>query len=1828
MSVNQINTNPNGNNNARERDVRQLNSTEWQLSNANTISKTNLDERQMNRTAAIVRDIGDQKQFLPDNAATYRIDTEERNNKEIADFDVTSARIIERFERKLKSIEDFQKLVFDDANPAAVDPKKFPGDPAVLSGLDFGFVKTQKDNLKTLTDDMSAIQGILKNGTDKKTVREEIQKKWNIALPAGDGLLDPAFKNDVQNAVSREYAKQVAEFADKFVAQVDAVKNARDMSLADIAKEIDAESLKKLQSQRDILLTQQPERAAFLNRVGGVPTPEQLIEMATDPKTKTIDIAYLAYCIRFATDAKKFNDANKSDAQIEVEALQRAIGNNNLFIAATPDIQKKITEYIQKWIKVPNPSGASPQNLLMRMRFPKDVVDDIVKDKQLLDNLPLQTLLHLRRGLKPGTEVRAALVDTLKNGNLLKEDFINILTFLRFPVGQNKEWKNVKKEAQTFYEESLLKKGIVEEEKNSTKIILKNGAGVLALETGTFNGNMGDIAKRIATEKIEDLPWEKDVEFIAKSVSDVAANGFKYWSEYVQKIPDDFKTTLPGDDQLKKDIKDRSLLVSASSSLKGLLQQRDKDNLLVSEAKTVADKTVAYDKERTDLKASRTPSRYILSQHADASDLVEVSRHVHDELQEKFGINTRPVEQQDIAFWLAMHKSMDAAGQYLSSPKPDINTVGLTPDEMVLFREYLQTLFIHQQLKGTDALLGMKQNLGLRIHPLAVEIMQKTTDKKGIPLSMGDARMEQWFVKPEDSIKALSAVVVGDPGPKTALINAFALNKPQTYVTAAGETKTVNPSEARAMVQHIWNHLNRQKQDYTQSVFQSQRKERFNQPLDILRKGKDAVFDMLRSGDRVQQGLAITLIVSAGWAIYRTWTRGGNIGKGLLLSVPLFFGGDAVLRKVTGKGFTERLGLQMMNDEDAGSAVEQFRRKYEVMPKYDFLQEPSGIAAIRALTNPEQKVPVATLLQWRKTMDGGSRPSYRKTLPKLLVDNGALSAVVNKMAGLDKSNRARAQVEEEASRYLYRAFEALCEEVAEQNNLTEPRATRGAKLIYDRYVTCNDPLLGEYAAELRGIARSRKGYDMLEVMVYERATPTMNEALLQNPTALEKLLKGTGIALEEAQDKLGRSWALAEIFAFHGVQVAPEYAEAAQAYLYPKMEAMYEYLKVVYVKNKQAVTSEFDAALRLTSNTLYQLGVILTADGPEFVQATWEGAVWGGRKTVDMIQNTYRVLHKNGIVTGPAIDALDRASLAITGMRVTDLVLFESAMDSPDPVVLDTHVEKLAESVQWKTDFLAQLNTVTTGVTELQLDSWIAEVQNELGTAGTNDPYKIMASYELVKRRVYSYILHKRGGNPVKIPFNAETIAGMKEDGKQIESVYGLVSLRLLKSEPNEWKVREWDYLPDMANDPVDFILNTIPQSTIQRAEARQYLVALDEFYTEFKRSAEYAFPVGMPDRETKLKQYDAFLQTVLTNAVLDMTLAQTAGQEGLNKNTLPRDSAVPTLETAKPFELMISQAQGFLDFLRAERGNSPDAMKLKDMDLKAFAESGDIRNLNMYIPKPARAVPLAPKAGPLSQEEIDGVERALATGNTDPLTLAALLPGLQPSYADRPKIVQRFDEAADEVMSKPVTEETMPQALVALQGTEKRKELRDHILKSREGDRSKLASEAAEAKKGSFAPDVLNDLIDHASIRELDALLKEIQQSGINDVVTNPERGTWEVKLLRLYKAAETPRVRDVVSQLLEYVKYQIKHNADPDENGRTGYAKYLTYLTRAGTDAPPENAWYFSSGHAKARMSISPSGVTSAALNATWSGLVTDKLKSNSVGDKMKILKRDMGY
>ena len=568
--------------------------------------------------------------------------------------------------------------------------------------------------------------------------------------------------------------------------------------------------------------------------------------------------------------------------------------------------------------------------------------------------------------------------------------------------------------------------------------------------------------------------------------------------------------------------------------------------------------------------------------------------------------------------------SIDRARQYLQDPAAFV----FTPDEQKGLERFLNKNRRVDMVEGRDILLPLRTELGVDIFEKALVELEhaKRKDNKGAfiggVLLEGDTHFDNWLNEPEKARQSLSIILFDVPGStlggKDALIQAFCDRKEVTLPNG----RILRFGDAQLYVAAIQDHLQRQRGDFAASKSILDRRERFTQPLDVLRAGAESVGNMLRSGDRVQQGIAMVMITSAGYALLSAWKETNPFYKGaraVILGLPLLFGADFIINNMTSKGLLQRLGLTYMNAEDQGAAIEQFIRRHEKKTEYKDLGSAAGFEAMQQLMHPDKPVPIHALLEWRKQARKGTPDSkFSDGAPaQVRAAMSRVRAKLGTMEGVMATGKGR---EQHAYKILLQSFEALCVDVAEQNAKKPATVEDGMKIIQERYVdfTAEHLVASGFADDFRWAAGKRPGggFSMLDILVYEIPTPAMRKELLENPTFLEWTFRGWGKdAIVWAREEIRKGVSLVNIYRKHAMESAPEVIDAAKE----KFTELTDYLRRTGVKLLPELQEEIGAMYQVLKN----LGIIIKDDGSKLVFSLGGKAADVGAAGVEKLRKSY-----------------------------------------------------------------------------------------------------------------------------------------------------------------------------------------------------------------------------------------------------------------------------------------------------------------------------------------------------------------------------------------------------------------------------------------------------------------------------------------------------------------------------------------------------------------------------------------------------------------------------
>ncbi|HLD71200.1 MAG TPA: hypothetical protein VI873_01120, partial [Candidatus Peribacteraceae bacterium] len=855
--------------------------------------------------------------------------------------------------------------------------------------------------------------------------------------------------------------------------------------------------------------------------------------------------------------------------------------------------------------------------------------------------------------------------------------------------------------------------------------------------TKVIGGKSKEFHKAFKDAEVDDIPWDRSLKSTLKEGYELTLTTVDAWWKYMKTLP-----KIVYDPKLDPPLLKLVKQEQGHRMYRNVLQKAlDRSKSAGVTMNTLLKKTEAAElarmKELSPIAATENP----LEQLRRAQELLYVSAEIKEILGNEFPLSILPVDVQDRALWLAMHKGLDEAREYLSDDKKNFEKFLITDADKLEYQRFEGSKKNAAINSGRDVLTPLHQ-AGVHVLPHALDLLATLPHgKERVMLAVSSARVSRWMLDPAAAHPALNAILIVSPGLKgtakdkaqakrDAIVEAFCTQKDVPGVMTA--------AQATKFVQDVQKHLEFQNFDAQRSPALNEKKERFGNPLDILKAGGKELKKMLRSNNKVEKALAITMIVAAGFFLWQTWKKKG-LGQKLMLGIPLFFGADILVKRMTGKGVLDRLGMRYMNEEDRSTSVEQFVRRNKKERNYAVLDTDPGRAAIQALMSTEKPIPVDCLLTWRK--NSGAAPDYRTTAPEIL--QGAAQDVVAKMGSYTKSNTSPDANEQEAYRILYTAFDALCANVAADNvdvdaSMTNPKAERGADLIERRYVLFNEDymVVAGFDDELRAAANSRGGYTMLDVLVFERQTPAMKEAMYDNDELLEWMYRGTGVSLDFIRDGLTKGWVHTQILAEWGKRKGLLVLENGLSFASEKAKGFYEWLQVTYPKLTFQLKEDWLAAYNMVSGTLSSAGIYLKEYGDDAVEWTIDFSIATGKFTIDTAQNIHRELQKIGL-TGEPIEWFDSICLSIFGFTMSEYILYKDSIEDT-PAKRDAHVEALAsdeklfglpaegEKLAKKSDLEKQLEPISTGVNSVWIQTAFKDVTGDL----FGDKEKDLDAYE------------------------------------------------------------------------------------------------------------------------------------------------------------------------------------------------------------------------------------------------------------------------------------------------------------------------------------------------------------------------------------------------------------------------------------------------------------------------------------------------------------------
>jgi hypothetical protein len=1149
-----------------------------------------------------------------------------------------------------------------------------------------------------------------------------------------------------------------------------------------------------------------------------------------------------------------------------------------------------------------------------------------------------------------------------------------------------------------------------------------------------------------------------------------------------------------------------------------------------------------------------------------------------------------------------------------------------------------------KEKSGESVLDEPKNKHGLDVRPNAMnslmaeirdckpgEIGSSETDKQAM-------RVDRWPIARASTSnhpairKALDVVISGPPVAKEELINAFLSQKDVSYRHSDGTMHTITSLEANAIIEKFQNVLLTKSSELQRLKEQLSGEDIRSNPVE---RGVRATLETVKElweGDWVNKATVIATLLVSLHVIRKAWKEAGNkdapgwmkLLKVGLIATPLLMVGNAAVKRQTGKDYLGEW-FSYIPKEKRNSALESFRRRSADYGKdYAFIDSAPGHEALRQLTGPKSNVSVRELISWRKNIaqSGDSALGsnvYEYGAPKDL----RISPIRNALP--------KGSTKEEAYKTAYHAFEALCVDVAEIKGLgggnVEQKAALGADYIEQHYVEFTD--YKDQPAEQE--RQRRRTMTMLDVIIDVSNTPDSLDAVKDDPNFIEWVAEKMGWGIEYAKLKLVQLSTQTKLRMKRTKELAPEYAAELWGMVGEGAENVYDWYRKTKPKLLNDVDKGLDASWRTFLDLCGAVGLTVRKAVPGAVDIAIDGTKAVTDYSLDTAQRLYELSREHQTI-GNVVSGIDRALEAVFGANIANLVALRNNVKDDKK-----HVDALADAGRME----RELRTTLSSAVDLPSDfsNVLARAkttaQEELGLKRDDPPlssYETMAVMELVKRRIYSGVVARRIEElhdlknvdrlkEFKYPLSGDKIwkwnalggSDSFQLGVEVEGAYGFNTLALIGIEQNlsgEFELWLQQRPEDYTRKPLEFINWLLKQTTFP--DARRYLENdIGIIRKQFLRQARAAFDKipGLTDEDkaTKLRLYEFYLETMLTNVSMEIALGAP------NKA-----NADPNVPQRKTFELAEQQASDLLEYVKLYRGSSARPDSLQNVDFQQFeskAPSGSLSGIlgdvglrplifsadpSIAIAKPKEEKKSKAKSAPddATPTEILAVERQIddqvfdLSNRADQENWLRQLHRMPPTI--QTKMHQRFESRAAALLQRVGSNQLAPtdaeEMYRLLRGVSEvgntLQAIMDKILASMKpsGDALNvnlqtlrgLASVREKEITGAQLARV-QDVLDRSVIRYLDYIAKELQEKHLkrNDLIADfiknaALREQYAQKLAELYRATNTlpDSVSDTVSLLIEIVHYM---------GTPKGYEEYKKYLeTKHGILNPPDQASY----------------------------------------------------
>lgn len=449
----------------------------------------------------------------------------------------------------------------------------------------------------------------------------------------------------------------------------------------------------------------------------------------------------------------------------------------------------------------------------------------------------------------------------------------------------------------------------------------------------------------------------------------------------------------------------------------------------------------------------------------------------------------------------------------------------------------------------------------------------------------------------------------------------------------------------------------------------------------------------------------------------------------------------------------------------------------------------------------------------------------------------------------------------------------------------------------------------------------------------------------------------------------------------------------------------------------------------------------------------------------------------------------------------------------------------------------------------------------------------------------------------------------------KVEETFGFNTLSLIATEKDwaglyqQWLIQD---VGNTARPPLQFLHFVINFATMDE-QSEHLLGSIELFTKQFTRIARRQFG----NDEHKMRLFKSYLETIVTNVALEAAMGAKNGQERHRG---------PAQFTKAELTLLQNQAVSFITYLETLRGYSADARHLEDIDLSTFEsktkfgpELSDMfhgangEKFLSIVQSRDPANPTQRATGPdvpapiLTQEQVDETVKDFDVENADLDDIESMLTLIEraPTDTDRRELQELLDKVAEQKRAEWEnldSNEALELAFNLMCGVtdDKLKNMQNTFFDTfrgwgNSGNLQKLV------RFGSLRRQKFNGVersMSHSQLSRIQDTLDRTVQGYFDDLEGSPQVADAKQIMDRVPTVAElkannkTPKQRkqqysalladlaqlynatilkedtltvtaDMVLLAMEHIVYVGDNTSpDPDENGKTGFDKFASYM------------------------------------------------------------------